>query len=110
MSSLFNLSLMPSPWESLPISSSPAPPASSLPSGESEPAVMPAWGAGEAISPPPGYVLIPQADIDQMLALIATLQTEREADRIDHADYERLREKERVELLVPFPVFMGLDK
>lgn len=111
---------------SISIQSSPAPFSSSLPSGESEPAVMSAWGADDAAArtdvlqtvgatvsarcepfgPPVGYVLIAQSDIDRMMALIAELQAEREADRIDHADYNRLLEKERVELLEPLPMFL----
>lgn len=75
-------------------------------SGEADPSVMPDYGAGEAFRVPPGYVLIPQPNFDRMMELIVELQAEREADRIDHADYERLREKERIELLTPPPSFL----
>jgi hypothetical protein len=60
----------------------------------------------EAFQPPAGFVLISQADIDRMMALIAELQAERQADLLDQADYERLLEKERIELLTPPPAFL----
>ena len=56
---------------------------------------------------PAGYVLVAQANFDRVMELIVELQAERAADQIDHADYERLREKERVELLTPPPSFLA---
>jgi len=49
---------------------SPAPSVSSLPSGESEPSVTSAWGAGETFRTPPGYVLVEREVVEQMFAMI----------------------------------------
>ena len=49
---------------------------------------------------PADYVMISRAELERMLALVAETQTWQ-------ADYERLREKERVELLEPLPIFLS---
>ena len=65
-----------------------------------------AAGPSDPFPVPAGYVLVAQENFDRMMELIVELQAERAADQIDHADYERLREKERVELLTPPPSFL----
>ena len=96
--------------------SSPAPVLGSLNSGEVEPVVMPAYGTGDAAArtdvlqtvgetvssrcepylPPAGYVLIEETLMSDLAARF----------KIWMADYERLREWERVELLLPPPLFL----
>ncbi len=62
--------------------------------------------AGEAAEPPSGAapstadcVTIARSELERLLALVAEIQAWQ-------ADYERLKEKERVELLEPLPSFL----
>ena len=58
------------PMPPSPFLNSPAPALSSLPSGESEPSVTLAYGAGETFRTPPGYVLVEREVVEQMFAMI----------------------------------------
>lgn len=84
--------------------------------GKSKPpssAVAPVASPSEAFSPPAGYVLLAQADLDRAMVLLAGMQEWqedymrlREHMELWQADYERLLELERVELLTPPPMFL----
>jgi outer membrane biogenesis lipoprotein LolB len=51
---------------------------------------------------PSDHVTIARTELERLMAMLTEMQDWQ-------ADYERLKEKERIELLVPFPIFMGLD-
>jgi hypothetical protein len=126
MSVLFNLSMMPAPWEaSHEIAASPPPdvvqtgtsvspdaevPLSIPSSSPSQRSCEVADGESARVKPSCGgdetYVTILRHDLEWLMEKIAELQADREADRIDHADYERLLEKERIERLEPMPGFL----